>query len=34
MTIEITWPTGHITATNTDDAEHQIMNLQDFGSYP
>lgn len=33
MTIEITWPTGHITATNADDAERQIMNLQDFGSY-
>uniref|UniRef100_UPI003AF1B81A hypothetical protein n=1 Tax=Slackia isoflavoniconvertens TaxID=572010 RepID=UPI003AF1B81A len=34
MTIEITWPTGHITATNADDAERQIMELQDFGSYP
>lgn len=34
MTIEIDWPTGHITATNADDAERQIMNLQDFGSYP
>ena len=34
MTIEITWQGGHITATNADDAERQIMNLQDFGSYP
>lgn len=34
MTIEITWPTGHINATNADDAERQIMELQDFGSYP
>ena len=34
MTIEITWPTGHITATNADDAERQIMELQDFGAYP
>lgn len=34
MTIEINWPTGHITATNAADAERQIMNLQDFGSYP
>lgn len=34
MSIEITWPTGHITATNAADAERQIMNLQDFGSYP
>ena len=34
MSIEITWPTGHITATNAADAERQIMDLQDFGSYP
>lgn len=34
MSIEITWPTGHITATNAADAECQIMELQDFGSYP
>jgi hypothetical protein len=34
MTIEITWPTGHIVATNADDAERQIMELQNFGSYP
>ena len=34
MTIEITWPNGHVVATNADDAERQIMKLQDFGAYP
>lgn len=30
----VIWPGGQITAKNPDDAESQIMNLQDFGSYP
>lgn len=34
MSLTIIWPTGHITATNAADAEHQIMDLQDFGAYP